>query len=188
MVVCAAVSSPASRGLDASRGRAATLRAPLRLGVTGHTALTPTTAELVASALRRLLAECAPVIGVSCLARGADRIFASTVLEIGGHLEVYLPSFDYRLHISDGRELAQYDHLVSQASEVQTLPYGIAGPPAYSAATRALVRRIDLLVAVWDGNPDDRPDSTATAVRTAHTLGVPVKVVWPHGASRTNPS
>lgn len=167
--------------------REAALRSGPRLGVTGHTALTPTTVDLVATALRNLLGLLhPPVVGVSCLARGADRIFADSVLELGGHLEVLLPSLDYRYQIADAAELAHYDYLVASASRVKTLPYGNAGPMAYSAASSALVQRVDRLIAVWDGAPDRRLGCTAAAVSTARAAGVPVTVVWPDGARRAN--
>ena len=69
----------------------------MRIGITGHSNLTPSTVVLVADALRGLLADAEqPVVGVTCLARGADQVFARVVLELGGEIEVVPPASDYR--------------------------------------------------------------------------------------------
>jgi len=69
----------------------------VRIGITGHSNLTPETVALVAEALRGLLVGVnQPVLGVTCLARGADQVFARVVLELGGEIEVVLPASDYR--------------------------------------------------------------------------------------------
>lgn len=43
-----------------------------RIGITGHSRLTDLTHELVAAALRGLLADARPLVGVTCLAQGSD--------------------------------------------------------------------------------------------------------------------
>lgn len=49
----------------------------MRIGITGHSNLTPDTVPLVVEALRAVLAGIErPVVGVTCLARGADQVFA----------------------------------------------------------------------------------------------------------------
>lgn len=70
-----------------------------RIGITGHSNLPPATVALVDKALRVALAPYAsdqPLVGVTCLAEGADQIFARAVLDLGGRLEVILPAPDYR--------------------------------------------------------------------------------------------
>lgn len=64
----------------------------MRIGITGHSNLSPDSLPLVAEGLRdALVAVSAPLVGVSCLARGADQVFARVVLEHGGQLEVRQP-------------------------------------------------------------------------------------------------
>lgn len=49
----------------------------VRIGITGHSNLTDSTAELVAEELRKILADQPDhLVGVTCLARGADQVFA----------------------------------------------------------------------------------------------------------------
>ncbi|SDI56358.1 hypothetical protein SAMN05421505_17010 [Sinosporangium album] len=70
----------------------------MRIGVTGHMDLTAPTALLVSEALQRHLTTIGgDIVGVSCIARGADSLFAEAVIDAGGGtLEVVLPSRDYR--------------------------------------------------------------------------------------------
>jgi hypothetical protein len=50
---------------------------------------------LVDEALRGLLAGAErTIVGVTCLARGADQVFARVVLELGGEIEFVLPASD----------------------------------------------------------------------------------------------
>jgi hypothetical protein len=67
-----------------------------RIGVTGHTNLTADTVPLVADGILAVLAgyPVPDLVGVTCLARGADQVFARAVLDLGGTLEVVLPAAD----------------------------------------------------------------------------------------------
>jgi hypothetical protein len=63
-----------------------------RIAISGHRGLPEPTADLVDKAIRAALAEHAPdVTGASCLADGADQIFAHAVTDLGGKLEVIHP-------------------------------------------------------------------------------------------------
>ena len=65
------------------------------VGVTGHSNLTPDALDPVRRALRDHLRPLRTgLVGVSCIARGADQVFADVVLELGGALEVVLPAAD----------------------------------------------------------------------------------------------
>jgi hypothetical protein len=154
-----------------------------RIGITGHTNLTPASLEVVGEAVRAALAGEPPaeLMGVTCLARGADQVFAQAVLDLGGTLHVVLPAADYR---SDQADLAAFDTLLDRAATVHTMPFPRSGPAAYMAASEHMLARIDTLIAVWDGFPAAGYGGTADVVRAARDLGLPVTVVWPPGAAR----
>ncbi|GGW13938.1 hypothetical protein GCM10018980_14740 [Streptomyces capoamus] len=159
------------------------------IATTGHMDLTAASVEPVRSALRQVLADEAGggsgLVGISCLAPGADTLFAEAVLEAGGDLVVVLPSRDYREAQVGPEHAAAFDRLVKAASEVVVMPFATADRRAYEAANAELVQRADALVAVWDGTPPSgRGGGTADAVLKARGAGVPVHVVWPEGASR----
>lgn len=157
-----------------------------RIGITGHMNLTPATEKLVSAALHDLLAPYADsdLVGVSCLARGADQLFARAVLDIGGQLEVVLPTSTYREQKVKPDNLATFDELLGQASQVHAMPFTEANREAYEAANNTLLDTIERLIAVWDGQPSADQGGTGATVAEARQLGRPVDVVWPAGAER----
>jgi len=164
----------------------------VRIGVTGHINLTAETAESVGTALREDLLAMADqagvqpnaVTGVSCLAPGADLLFAHVVLALGGMLEVILPSADYRESVHGPEDLDAFDDALNRASVVSATQRPTAGPEAYAAANEAMLETIDRLVAVWDGLPCANIGGTSHVVEIASARNIPVSVVWPPGARR----
>ena len=158
----------------------------MRIGVTGHSNLTPASEPVIASAIRAVLEQLgAPVLGMTCLARGADRVFARTVLDAGGEIEVVLPAADYRAERVDAVERPWFDELVAAATAVVTMPFAASCRAAYEAANDHVLAHAQQLVAVWDGSPPDGRGGTADAVRRARAVGMDVVVVWPAGAARS---
>ena len=157
-----------------------------RIGVTGHMNLTPDSVPLVEKALREALTPYADgdLVGISCIARGADSIFAQVVLYLGGQLEVVLPAAHYREQKVKPDHESQFDELMSRASDVRVLPFPAANREAYEAANEALIASCDRLIAVWDGRVGVDKGSTASVVAHARERQVPVDVVWPAGARR----
>jgi hypothetical protein len=157
----------------------------VRIGITGHSNLSPETVPLVAEALRKVLDQVTePVVGVSCLARGADQLFARAVLDADGELEVVLPANDYRDRKVKPDNVTEFDELIGKASRVITMPFEQSNRDAYMAASERVLATVDALVAVWDGQPSDGRGGTGDVVDVARERGLPVTVVWPTGATR----
>ncbi|MGW3293765.1 hypothetical protein ACWC9S_07350 [Streptomyces xiamenensis] len=156
------------------------------IAVTGHMDLADDTLPLVRTALREAIAPHARsgLVGISCIARGADSLFADVVLELGGTLVVVVPSRDYRQAKVKPVHAADFDRLSAAAGEVLVMPCDSAGRDAYVAANAVLLERADRLVAVWDGVPPTGKGGTADVVEQAREAGLPVEVIWPVGASR----
>jgi hypothetical protein len=155
-----------------------------RIAVSGHRGLSAHTAELVDRALReKLTGYGTGLTGLSCLADGADLIFARAVLDLGGVLEAVIPAEEYRAGLPAGAH-PEYDALLSQAVVVHRLPYLESRVEAYIAASRRMVDEADELYAVWDGKPARGYGGTADVVDYAHNTRKPVRVIWPHGAQR----
>ncbi|WP_327695952.1 hypothetical protein [Streptomyces sp. NBC_00459] len=158
------------------------------IAVTGHMDLTENSVRLVRTALDELLKQYADgdqLVGVSCIAEGADSLFAEAVLAVGGRLTVVVPSQDYSRNVVRPSHAALFDHLVEAAEEVLVLPHETANRQAYEAANAVLIERADRLFAVWNGEPPTgKGGGTADTVLEARMVGVPVDVVWPDGAAR----
>ncbi|MGC0332136.1 hypothetical protein RKD23_005126 [Streptomyces sp. SAI-170] len=156
------------------------------IAVTGHMDLTDSSVPLVRDALRETLKPYSgDLTGVSCIAKGADSLFAEVVLELGGRLIAIIPSKDYRANKVKPGHAATFDRLVEAADEVIVLDNETANRAAYEEANHELLRRADRLAAVWDGAPPSgKGGGTADTVLEAREAGLPVDVVWPEGAAR----
>lgn len=155
------------------------------LGGIGHMNIAADSVDGVRTALRELLAKVErPLVGVSCLARGGDTLFAEAVLEAGGELVVVLPSRDYRERKVKPDHAETFDRLFKAAREVVVLDHDTARKEAYEDANRELLGRSERVVAVWDGSPPPGTGSTGDTVAEAREMGVPVDVVWPVGSRR----
>ena len=155
-----------------------------RIAISGHRGLPDPTARLVDRALRAALTERAPdVTGFSCLADGADQIFARAVTDLGGTLEPVIPAAQYR----EGRPAdshPQYDDLLARAAAVHRLPFTESTSESHMAASKLMVDEADELYAVWDGKPARAYGGTADVVAYARERGIAVRVIWPDGAQR----
>ncbi|GDY28421.1 hypothetical protein [Gandjariella thermophila] len=155
------------------------------VAVTGHRGLSEATERLVAEALRAEIDRRAgaDLVGVSCLADGADTLFAEAVLAAGGSLVVVVPAERYRDGLPASHH-ATYDALLSRAAEVVRLHHVKSVAEAHMNASLRMLDRADELLAVWDGLPARGFGGTADVVAAARERGVPVTVVWPDGAHR----
>lgn len=155
-----------------------------RIAITGHRGLPAQTESLVDQALRAALAERAPAVtGLSCLADGADQIFARAVTDLGGALEAVIPATEYRGRLP-AESHPQYDKLVARAVVVHRLPFTDSTPQSHMAASKLMIDEADELYAVWDSKPARGYGGTADVVAYARERGIPVRVIWPDGAQR----
>src|SRR5260370_32754546 len=110
-----------------------------RIAVSGHRGLDAYTANLVDRAIREKLSEHpANITGLSCLADGADQIFARAVVDLGGILEVIIPAEEYRAGLPAEAHSA-YDNLLPRAVAVHQPPFLESTPDAHMAASKLLV-------------------------------------------------
>jgi hypothetical protein len=154
----------------------------IRVGIAGHSDLTEASGPGVRAGLNRVLGGygwAGGLVGVSCLAPGADQLFAWVVLDLGGRLEVILPAPDYRAAQIDPRDAPRFDRLLAAASSVRVMGFQRSCRPAYMAASAAMLACVEWLVAVWDGQPAIRLGSTGDVVSAARELGLPTTIVWP---------
>lgn len=155
-----------------------------RIAITGHINLTPQTVPLIYRAIAERLAlyPAGELVGISCIASGADSVFATAVLDVGGVLEVVLPCMDYRETQVLPEHAPQFDSLLARASNVYTLPLQQANRHAFEAANTVMLAECDELFAVWDGHSGR--SITAAVAELAASRGLPVQVIWPEGATR----
>jgi hypothetical protein len=156
----------------------------VRFGVTGHRVLPPGIADRAVQHWSRALPTGAALHGISCLADGADQLFATQVLAAGGTLEAIVPCAGYAGSLLTDDSRARFDSLRRAAAKVTTLSYPEPSDEAFLAAGQALVDTCDHLFAVWDGGPARGLGGTADVVAYAQARGRPVTVLWLAGVLR----
>ncbi|MCZ0989521.1 hypothetical protein [Streptomyces diastatochromogenes] len=157
----------------------------MKLGITGHRGLSPEVEERVRAMINEAVNAhaAADLVAVSCIADGPDSWFAQAVLKHGGQLEVVVPATKYRESLPDWHHPV-YDRLLSRAGDVHETGLTESTSEAHMAASEILVGLADELIAVWDGKPAWGYGGTADVVAYAERNGVPVRVLWPTGATR----
>jgi len=156
-----------------------------RVAISGQRGLPVDTEILVDTALRAEISKRAgtELVGLSCLADGADALFARAILDLGGSPTVIVPAQKYRDGLpTDYR--ATYDALIEQADNVVQLDHVESDSTAHMDASLHMISHADELFAVWDGKPARGYGGTADVVDAAQAAGLPVTVVWPAGAVR----
>lgn len=155
-----------------------------RIAVSGHRGLPMATTQLVTQAVRKALGDTgARVTGLSCLADGADQIFARAVLEAGGEIEAVVPALEYRYGLP-ADALAEYDYLLARAATVHQMPFTKSTSESHMTASEFMISHAAELWAVWDGKVARGYGGTADVVAYARDNGVRVRVIWPEGAQR----
>lgn len=157
----------------------------MRVGITGHRGLSPEVEERVRAMLDEAVRgyDASELVAVSCIADGPDSWFAQAVLKHGGRLEVVIPASKYRESLPEWHH-ATYDELMRQMADVHETGMTESTSEAHQAGSEILVGLVDELLAVWDGKPAWAFGGTADVVAYAERTGVPVRVLWPQGATR----
>jgi hypothetical protein len=120
---------------------------------------------------------------LSCLADGADQIFARAVLDLGGTLEAVVPARRCRDELPAAAH-PDYDALLAQAAAVYSLPFTDSTAEAHMRASERMLDLADELLAVWDGKPARGYGGTADVIAAARQRRMAVQVIWPPGATR----
>ncbi|HEV7703232.1 MAG TPA: hypothetical protein VGO46_03025 [Gemmatimonadaceae bacterium] len=162
-------------------------RIPVVIGVTGHRSLRAGDEDAITARIRTLLtlikseAPNTPVVLLSALAEGADRLVARVAVREGTSLIAVLPleqsnyetdfadtrsRDDFRVHLADPRTeqciiAPQLDAAVVAPGGARDLQYLLAG--------LYIARNSDVLIALWDGTPARGVGGTADIVEFRRT-------------------
>jgi hypothetical protein len=124
---------------------------PMRIGITGHRHLEDSNQwTWVRLAITNALEERQVVSEVNtCLAIGADQLFAEVALGLGLSVHAVLPFPDYDRTFAP-KDLPQYRHLLIH-STIEVMPSAETDEDGYLIAGKRIVDLSDILFAVWDG-------------------------------------
>lgn len=125
----------------------------MTIGVTGHQLLGDNdVVNWLTEELSKEIALLHPTRAYSCLAIGADQIFAKLIVERKIPLISIIPSQNYHLTFDEIHKTL-YRNLRQQSSEIITLQYKEPSEEAYMEAGKTIVGYSDTVFAIWDGLP-----------------------------------
>lgn len=111
------------------------------------------------------------------LASGADQIAAKYARSSGYRVHAILPfePGEYRKDFAEGRELHRFERALAAADDIVALPGQRSDlEAAYVLVGESLVRKADVMLAIWDGQAARGPGGTADVVGLALRNNVPV--------------
>ena len=125
---------------------------------------------------------------VSALADGADTMVAKAALAAGWRVDACLP-FPREQYANDFSIAAHHDDFVALLEQV-TVTFELPGDhgaatAAYEAVGRLLLEQSDVLLALWDGDPNRGRGGTSRVVADAVARHIPVIHVNTHAESPT---
>src|SRR6516165_10351485 len=177
-------------------------RLPLVVGVTGHRDLRDEDIPLLEREVNTVFASLrrdflgkddeTPVIVLSALAEGADRLVARVAVAQGARLIVPLPMplDEYRRDFEPGLKLgniAEFDELFAHAIAAPVMPLHAASVEAlradqdkrdaqYRALGIFIVQHCHVLLALWDGNEKEPSPGGSAEVVAFKRDGIPLNV------------
>lgn len=178
-------------------------RLPLVIGVTGHRdlrdqdvpALEQDVAAIITGLRRDYLGDDGetPIIVLSSLAEGADRLVARVALAHGAWLvaPMPMPIEEYRRDFEPGLKpsnAVEFDALLAQAVAAPVVPFmpgnsldavrsdGAKRDEQYRAAGLFIARHSSVLIALWDGNGEAMAVGGTAEVVTFKHRGIPLAV------------
>src|SRR3954467_2299070 len=177
----------------------AALELSLCVGVTGHRDIDPAALPAIEALVRKTFARLkhefrCPILVLSSLAEGADRLVARIALELGHPLIVPLPleAETYRDDFATPESQAEFDELLDGAARAYVVDraapraHETERQAAYRSAGLAVARSCHVLLALWDGVETGKPGGTWEILR-AKERGERAIRSTPGAASRHRP-
>jgi hypothetical protein len=142
-----------------------TERIPTIFGITGHRDIFPQHESVIQEMIQKIFQDQkskyphTPLILLTPLAEGADRIAARAMLSAGGNIIAPLPlsKEEYEKDFKTEESLAEFNELISKATEIFVVPLQKFSKSSskrniqYASAGAYVVKYSNALIAVWDG-------------------------------------
>ena len=145
---------------------------PIILGVTGHRDVPLTDRSILLDSIKSILDQfkakypSSPLLLISSLAEGADRLAAQAALNAGWLLGVSLPMIpeEFEKDFSGEKSIQEFRSLCESASWVRVDSLANR-PQCYVEASGWMAAHAQYLLALWDGQPNGGACGTADTVR-----------------------
>jgi hypothetical protein len=140
----------------------------MNVGITGHREIGASRIiEWVYTEIGKAVYEYNVSNGFTCLAVGADQIFARVLLNEKIPYVAIIPCERYETTFELADDYEGYKTLVNQAIEKKKLNFLEPSDQAFFEAGKCVVNYSDLMFAVWDGEPVEGLGGTADVVEYA---------------------
>ena len=147
----------------------------MNAGMTGHQDLgSPERVAWVRETLQQLIEDYRVTHGFTCLAAGADQLYAELLTSQGIPYTPILPCRRYEEVFTDAGARERFNRLLSAAPTIVWLDFDRPSQTACFEASKEVIDRSDLLFAVWDGHAARGFGGTADVVSYAVMRGIPV--------------
>ena len=124
----------------------------MKVGITGHQNLgTRCDVEWISEMMIHAVDEYDITKGISCLAAGADQLFAEILCQRQIPYMAVVPSAGYEDTFAESALRENYRLLLIRAQEVMKLDFAFPSEEAFFAAGKYVVDLSDLVFTVWDG-------------------------------------
>jgi hypothetical protein len=140
----------------------------MKIGVTGHQNLG---GQDVVAWLREEISVVLEVArlpeGFTCLAKGADQLYAEILLTKSLPYTFVQPCHKYESTFITAEDLANFRRLYREAARIVEMPFQDPSESAFLSAGQFIVDTCELMIAVWDGRPAKGLGGTADVVSYA---------------------
>ncbi|OJT54253.1 hypothetical protein [Bacillus altitudinis] len=124
----------------------------MNVGITGHQNLGSSQQyNDIAVKLKQIITEHDVTCGYTCLAKGADQLFAEILKKIGIPYHAIIPSENYDRTFDESISLLKYQDLLDHAVIKKVLSFPEPEEKAFYEAGKYVVESTELLIAIWDG-------------------------------------
>lgn len=147
----------------------------MKIGITGHQDLgSQQKYNEIANKLNQIISGNPITFGFTCLAKGADQLFAETLMKDRIPYCAVIPSDNYEDTFTDKETLEKYQLLIKNAEQEKILSFNQPEEKAFYEAGKYVADSSDLLIAIWNGEDSKGLGGTADIVNYCLRLKKPV--------------
>jgi hypothetical protein len=158
----------------------------MKAGITGHQDLGDRAAAAwVKDTLAGLVVENKVSQGFTCLAKGADQLFAAVLAEINIAFTAIIPCIDYETAFDNQAARNDYRRFLRMAAERIKLDFPHPSEKAFFEGGKKVVECSDLIFAVWNGKPAKGLGGTGDIVCFSKQVGKSVTHINPVSQTTT---
>lgn len=124
----------------------------MKVGITGHQDLgNIETFNWINKSLSELIDSEMIELGITCLAIGADQLYAELLLKKNIPYLSIIPSKDYETTFKNGKDKDNYLHFLKKSENIEYLQNDNPNEQAFYEAGKKLVDMADYIIAIWNG-------------------------------------